>query len=418
MMKNNVLFLLIDALRSDKCWGVRKTAKTPTIDSLCKKGVVFTQAIAATSTTTPSVASILTGMYPPSHGIKSLMRYKLNLGVKTLAEIFRENGYNTYAEVTGPLLPETGLNRGFDEYNYREKTDDVYSQWGISLVEKIGNKEFKEPWFVFIHFWELHTPRVVPNQFDNNNFGRNRYERAISALDAYLKRLLDNIGDDVFIVLHADHGEKIAETRTEEFLRTRVRRVWRVMRKVGLGMDNTIRAVGHGFHVYDYLIRVPLVFVGDGIFPEDKIVHDQVSQVDVLPTLIEASKLDVHGKLEIDGRSLLPLIEGQQMEEVPVFTEACGPPLPDRSRWLAGIRTPKFKFVYCPYNEKNQEELYDLENDPDETQNILRKKPHIAEKLRKTLKSKYEKISEKKLTPYTPEEEEKIKERLRRLGYL
>jgi len=418
MMKDNVLFLLVDALRADKCWGNRKTAKTPTIDSLCKKGVVFTRAIAATSVTTSSVASILTGMYPLSHGIRSLTGYKLSPSVRTLAEIFRDNGYNTYAKVTGPLLPETGLNRGFDEYNYREKVHHAYSRWGISLIEKFGNKEFKEPWFVFIHFWGLHVPRIVPNQFDNHNFGRNRYERALSALDAYLKRLLDNIGNDVVTVLLADHGEKIFETKMEEELSLKVKqRVWKVMRKVGLKRDNTLQAIGHGFHVYDYLIRVPLVFVGDGVFPEGKIVRDQVSQVDVLPTLIEALKIDVHSELEIDGRSLLPLVKGQRMQEVPVFIEACGKTF-DRSRYLAGVRTPKFKFVYGPYNEKIQEELYDLKNDPDEKQNILRKKPQIALKLKKILKSKYKQISEKKLIPYTPEEEEKIKEKLRRLGYL
>lgn len=132
--RKNVLFLLVDCLRADKCWGNKRTAKTPTIDSLCQKGTVFSQAISTTTTTSPSVASILTGVYPPVHGIRSLSGYKLNHRMKTLAEVFLENGYNTYAEVTGPLLPVLGLNKGFDEYKLRDRNDNLYSSWYESLL--------------------------------------------------------------------------------------------------------------------------------------------------------------------------------------------------------------------------------------------------------------------------------------------
>jgi len=411
--QKNVLFLLVDALRADKCLGNEKTAKTPTIDSFRERGTVFTKAIAATSTTTPSVASILTGIYPSSHGIRSLMGYKLNNEVKTCAEIFGENGYRTYAEVSGPLVPETGLNKGFEEYHCRKEKDNVYSEWGEQLIRRFKNEEFEQPWFVFVHFWELHIPRTVPKEFDSNNFGKSRYERAISALMAYLQRLIASLRNDVIIVLTADHGEKIVETKTGEFFF----KIARTMKK-----EESLRIVGHGFHVYDYLITVPLLFVGKGIFPENKAIDSQVSQVDILPTLVDALKMNIQGEFRPDGQSLMPIIRDQQMQEIPVFCEACGAVLPDQSKWLAGIRTPKYKFVYGPYNEKVKEELYDLENDPNERKNIAKKHPEIATELKSKIiefqSQKLKATAEKKRISFTAEEEKIIEERLRKLGYL
>ena len=334
--RRNVLFILVDCLRADKCWGNNRTAKTPTIDLLCQKGTAFTQAIATTTTTSPSVSSILTGLYPFAHGIRSLSGYKIRSRYRTLAEIFKENGYNTYADITGPLIPEIGLNRGFDEYKVRDSKDNMYSPWYDTLLNKFRNKEFKEPWFIFIHFFDLHVPRALSPKYNNRTFGKNIYERALSSLDARLGDLLKYVDDDTIIVFHADHGEKFPETMFGELIFNLGLKqyYWRLLKKLKLVKKqdkDRLYFIGHGFHVYDYLVRVPLIFVGKKIFPENRWIPNQVRQIDIFPTIIDTLNLKYTSDYKIHGRSLLPLIRNEKMQENPAYCEACGAVLPDKS---------------------------------------------------------------------------------------
>jgi len=421
----NVLFILIDDLRADRCWGDGRTVKTPTIDLLCRRGTTFTQAISVTSTTTPNIASIFTGNYPFTHGIRSLMSYKLDSSVKTLAEVLKENGYNTYAEVTGPLLPETGLNRGFDEYRLRDIDHDVYSQWGDDLVKRFKNKEFKEPWFVFIHFWEMHYPRRIPDEIKSNvhffrSVDRKMYELALTCLDNYLKKLLESVGEDTIMIFHSDHGEKIAETFVQKYFLGFRNFLWQLKGLLGLKEEHEILpTVGHGFHIKEYLIRVPLIFVGKDIFPENRTITDQVSQVDIFPTIFDSLGLKIGARIRIDGRSLMPLVKNERITEIPVFCEACGSHLGDRKRWFVGIRTPRYKFIYSPYDHERPQELYDLKNDPAEKKNIVCEHQEIAQETKDMYEAAYTRAEKDRMKhEYSSEEKKKIEERLRKLGYL
>jgi arylsulfatase A-like enzyme len=405
------------------CYGQERTAKTPTIDSLRKIGTFFLNAISATTTTPTSVASILTGLYPPTHAIRSF-RYKLNPDCITLAEVFRSNGYNTYAEVTATLGPKYGLNKGFNHYHYREVINDVYSPWGKSLIKRFERKEFKEPWFIFIHFFELHFPRKIHKQFDTKEYGRSRYERALSSLDAYIGELLEYVDRDTVIVLHADHGERLFETKFRSFKRKFLLFSMKLpghklKQKLGLGPERIRPLIGrHGSHVLDIMVKVPLIFFGRELFPENNSIRQQVRQIDVFPTIVNSLKLEYEDNI-IDGRSLLPLMKGEEMSEVPTFCEAVGIPLGSKKNWLMGIRTLKYKYVFSPYNDKFPEELYDLEQDPMEKKNILNKKRDIAKELRRKIEEEYLKLgkSEKEFK-FSTSEEDILKARLRTLGYL
>lgn len=387
-MPRNVVFLLIDCLRVGECYGETGTTKTPNIDLLRCQGTTFTQAISTVPVTTPAVTTILTGLYPFGHGVRSLEGYKLNPGIKTLAQIFSENGYATYAEVVGPLMPQIGISKGFDHYHLRDsRTDNMYSSWYDDLLARFVGKQFHEPYFIFIHFFEIHVPRLVARGYDNGNFGKNRYERALSSLDARLGKLLDCIGDNTVIILHADHGEKIAQTGMQQWLfrifsHCYSRYYLRLKRKF-VETQPRIYLTGHGFNLRDYLLRVPLIFVGKGVFPAGKVVSDQVTQVDIFPTIVEALGLK-HGTIKTHGRSLLPLINSKHLSEIPAYCEVQGPLLP-KSRWLAGIRTSKYKYIFTPYADNIADELYDLEKDPNEKRNIMTKRPEVARELKQWL---------------------------------
>ena len=121
MMPRNLLYLLIDSLRADHCYGEQGSAKLPVFNRLRQQGTSFTQAIAAASSTSPSVGSIMTGLYPFAHGLRTGVGHELTSTCTTLAEALRQHGYQTCAMVAATSLrPETGLSRGFTEYFARD----------------------------------------------------------------------------------------------------------------------------------------------------------------------------------------------------------------------------------------------------------------------------------------------------------
>ena len=159
----NVLFLLVDCMRADALGG--RGVPTPTLDALVARGVSFTQAIASASSTTPCVATMSTGLYSPRHGVRSIGAHRLHPDVATLASRLAAAGYHTVAEVTGPLGRESGLDRGFAEYSTRVASVYLSDDWGRELIARLGEKRVPEPWFLFLHLWELHSPRKSCRRF-------------------------------------------------------------------------------------------------------------------------------------------------------------------------------------------------------------------------------------------------------------
>jgi len=411
----NVLFLLVDCLRADAVWGNDRATVTPTIDGLMARGTYFREAISTAGTTTTCVASLMTGNYPFAHGIRTLNGYKLNSGCVTLPQILKKQGYHTYAEVTGPLSPVTGLDRGFDEYEYRTENIYLYEEWGEKLRRKFKQGMFREPWFVFLHLWEIHKPRKVLEGFDSKRFGADRYERAVSSLDPQIGRLLAAVGDNTIIVLHGDHGENREVAR-----RNLLARFYRLKRRFAYPVDPRFYKVGHGFHVYDFIVRVPLLFFGPGIFPEGKVVPDQVRQIDVCSTLAETVGLDMPSS--VHGRSLIPLIRGEPLGEVPAHVAAVGGHLRNSQNWRVGIRTNGWKYVFAPRNPGIPEELYHLQADPHEWRNLAKTNRTTAEELRRQLldivSDTYYVRDVADGEEMSEEEKKAMEERLKELGYL
>lgn len=411
----NVLFLLIDCLRVDRCFGPKKKAETPAIDYLSSKGIFFTNTVSHASTTTPCVASILTGTYSFVHNVKSLYGYKLNPNIVSLPQVFKNNGYRTYAEVTGPLLKETGINRGFDYYVHRSKDEHIYTGFGERLMNRLRDDEFEEPWFSFIHFFEIHgvlRARIYPEEFNTRRYGYTSYDRALSSLNSYLMKLLEYIDlDDTLIVLTGDHGHRVLGPIEKLWLKGELK----LRRGLRLKMPK-VRFSGHGYHVYDYLIKVPLIFVGKDFLPEDKRISIMVRHIDILPTLIDMLKLKQIRTTTIQGRSLMPMIRGEVIPEAPAYIEAYGAMMKESER-LMGIRTSRYKFIYAPKNKEIPQELYDLEKDPNEKRNLATTRPEIVHEMRRIL----EEITSKETTmeyKMTPDEEEIVLDRLKKLGYI
>ena len=277
----NILVLLIDCLRADALFGQRRSCQTPTLDRLTRSGVSCTQAISSASSTTPCVASLLTGTYSFVHGIRSIFGLKLSPQASSLVEVFKAHGYHTYAEVSGPLFPETRLDRGFDTYNFRDGPAYLSTPWGTDFRHRLQTA-YQRPWFLLFHLWELHHHRHILPRFRSRAYGRNRYERALSCLDTQLATVIDTVPPNTIVVVHGDHGEKLVKTDIGY-------RTYRLFRDI-FGSSISKRE-GHEMDVYEDLIRVPLVFsfIGPTAHPQlpvGKTVTQPVRQIDVLPTLL------------------------------------------------------------------------------------------------------------------------------------
>lgn len=203
----NVLLIVVDCLRADRVIGPR-SCRTPVLDQLGSSAAVYAQAIASTPVTTPSFATLLTGCYPPRHGVRALRGYKLG-SLPTLGEMLKARGFRAHAEVTGPLLPQVGLDRGFDEYVFRETTHDA-GHWWRGIGDRL--RALPSPWFALIHVWDLHRPRQVHPECDTRAYGRTRYDRAMSSLDRELEGLLDAAAPDDVVVLTGRRSSGIAGT--------------------------------------------------------------------------------------------------------------------------------------------------------------------------------------------------------------
>lgn len=383
----NLFFVCIDCLRRDFIG--TDHADTPFIDGLVDQGIQYTNLYSTTTTTTPAVTSFMTGTYSERNGVFSLEEARLNEEIPTLAEYLSAAGYETHALVTGPIVSDTGLDRGFDSYDYRDRRDELVGDWYDEAEVKLKRFADSEPFFLYLHLWEIHTPVEVPEEFDDPKYGKYPYARTLAALDRRLERLYRCLPDNTIVALHGDHGEAIAYRdsylhKTLKFLRTGLR--------YGLGIDtrHTERRLkrrfdrdppiqdhfledAHGENVFDFTTNVPFVITSPDL--DATTVNAQVRQVDVMPTLLDAvdveqevidDKSDTVGSkadiLPIDGESLLP---PETVTDRDVYMRACGKALVSEKNWQRAIRANGWKFVEYP-NREWDAELYDLNADPEE----------------------------------------------------
>jgi arylsulfatase A-like enzyme len=405
----NVFLLIVDSLRADAVAG--DNVATPNIDALVKNGAAFRQCIATATTTTPSFSSILTGCYPPKHGVRGLHGYRLSPSLTTMAEAFSAAGYHTHAEVTGPVLAETGVLRGFEQVHHRQAYKVPFFGWRERVLECMSS--LVRPWLMLLHIWEVHRPYRSPPDFAKRK-DRAGYEAAVSATDEWLLPVFEAAGDDALVVVTGDHGEDYPEGPLD-FQMVRAARGLRRISKVAKWsprLDGVLAGleIGHGFALYEHLVRVPLVISGPGIDPID--VSQQVRHIDLFPTLADVCGLEAPEG--VDGRSLRPLIEGRSVGEEPAYMEAVGIKLGGRR--IVGARTAQWKLVR---SGADRPALYKLDGGapPDERHNLYRAHRDVARSLERYIE-RIDATGTTQQSGMTSEEEAVVEQHLRDLGYL
>jgi arylsulfatase A-like enzyme len=423
-----------------------------------------------------------------------------------------------------------GFGRGFGHYEYRAPCDYLNTAWGDRFIKRLSSSHYRQPWFLMLHLFELHKPRRIPAEHDSPEYGRNRYERAVSSLDEQLGRVFSAAGEDSLIVVTGDHGEKTEEEIFREGtavtyarkilkvdeaegmplyrlaywagpsvlqqiynqltpviqeislhkarqkltfgrwsrMRDKLRLLWLIPRfypsdlfKIGVPLKQTAmlkkrslldegrarRKVekfvkfigkdklldmqmrmwvnsyknnmreGHGMHVYDYLVRVPLVMRCPQKLPAGAVSQRMVRQPDILPTILDLVGINPGQFKEIDGCSFKPLIEGKPWQLLPAYVSVTGAPA---DLELRGVRTEEYKYTFGPYNPELPEELYDLRQDPGEEHNLAAEKRERCLELRDFANSFVPVKREVQAEQITvnAKQQKHIEEKLRDLGYI
>ena len=402
--KPNVILITLDTTRADHlgCYGYPHV-RTPHLDSLARRGILFEQAAASSPLTLPSHCSILTGMYPTYHGVRINGNTALNEQQTTIAEIFSNQGYECGAFIAAFVLDgRWGLKQGFQHYD-----DDFdlkkYKHIDLGTVQKPGNEVMdvaldwleekkNSPFFAWIHLYDPHTPYEPPEPYLSEYGPRGftgMYDGEIAFMDEQIGRCIDwlennGLDKDTILVLVGDHGE-------------------------GLGSHGEGT---HGYFIYDYAIHVPLIIVT----PFDRLrgvrVPSQVGIVDIFQTLIEMTAIP--SSIETQGRSLLPLMfRPQKKENGFAYAESMSPNLQFGWGSIHSLRTTQYKYIDTP-----KAELYDLSEDPGEQTNNLKQYPEVVRDMKETLDRFMEETSLGAPTPQAANLDKETVERLAALGYI
>ena len=348
----SLLLVTLDTFRADAAGcGGSPGGRTPHLDRLARTGIQFETGIASCPLTLPSHATMLTGLEPPGHGIRSNGVARLPGDVATLGGELKKHGFVTGAFLGAFALVERfGLGRGFDEYD-----DDVGGFEDVGAFEMARRRGDRvvaaaESWsggrtpgarrFEWIHLFDAHQPYDAPKaRFAAS--GRVPYLADVAETDGYLGMALRSralAGEDTWVIVLGDHGESIGDHREET----------------------------HGLFIYESTTRVPAV-----VWPAPAGRRPGRARAIFRPDDLPATVFDLLGldpaEAPGEGRSALAGDPG------PAYLETLYPRLHHGWSDLRAVRQGKWKYIAAP-----RPELYDLESDPGERVNLHDDEPAVV----------------------------------------
>lgn len=365
----NLLVITLDTTRADAVglYSGRHDV-TPNIDALGRQGVVFRECYTPVPLTLPAHCSLFTGRYPIGHLVRNNGTYVLGEEVTTMAEAFRDRGFETAAFIASfTVASKFGLGQGFDSYEENLESGSPFQNFNTEIPADRVAARFvrwldRRPagrFFSWVHFYDPHHPYLahpeapLPEAASN----RHRYQGEVTYVDRYVGRIVEalkakGLYEKTLIVIVGDHGEAFGEHGE----------------------------YGHGIFCYEESLRVPLIMHNPVVLGKPAVLEGRVSLVDVMPTVLELFGI---GPVEgVQGRSLLEGVRrGRLNGESLVYIESLFGR--EENNWapLTGLIEGKYKFISLP-----EPELYDLEQDPGESRNLAASMPEAARGLDRRLR--------------------------------
>lgn len=448
---DNFLLVTVDSLRADHVgWHGYERETTPFLTKFAEDSHVFTQTFAHACSTRPSFPSILTSSYPLMYGGFERISNERTL----VSEALSETGHETAGFHSNLYLgADFGYDRGFDEFFdsksdptltarirqivknkldhdgiiYRtlaEMFDVAERQVGANIgsayvlaaditdlaVEWVADTDPDRSQFLWVHYMDVHHPYLPPEEYqlnirdkpisDRRSIQLRRkmieepekvteaevsdiidlYDAEIRYTDSQIKRLIENVRNtwsgETIVTITADHGEEFKDHGRFSHYTT--------------------------FH--DEVLQVPLLMD----IPSDSGSRndDLVGLLDLTPTLV-----DYAGGEQSDafhGSSLRSLIEDNEWDRTEIFAN-----WEDENERRFAYRDKEWKYIRM----KSEESLYDMQNDPDESENIIQENPRVTDRLRDVVDNHIEQVDATMTDIGDVEMDESVKSRLRDLGY-
>ena len=469
-----VLLLSLDTLRADHLgfYGYEKFT-SPVLDMIAAEGVVFEDASATSPWTLPSHASMLTGLYPKQHGVRT-MATALPEDVPTLAALLAESGFETAAVINSTWLQKESfrITRDFDKYLFvadvaeRRSPSTWVTDQAIEWLGEVRDDRL----FLFVHYYDVHTDYASEAAYEalfttpyDGVVDGSGWQLTLANLEDEHLELCKNDFDAIKCTFGVLGGPWVVDSSVERIqfdaadirrlkelydagirqLDTEVSRLFSWMRREGI-LDETLLVitsdhgeefmdhgrVDHFLPVWQELVRVPLLFRGPGVAAGVR-VRAPVSLVDLAPTILALAGAETAS--EMAGLDLSPLLQdvsqGSSGSEAVVralsdrylYAEAAGGLTYDLSmRGVFPVHRSVRKGAHKLVWESKQEtySLYDLAADPAESVDVRAQKPQIAEELMAEMQRRY---TDETIEP-APENRVDLSdediERLRALGYM
>lgn len=438
-----VILVLVDTLRADYLgYSGFEGEISPNIDALARESVRFSTCVSQAPWTKPSVASLLTSLYPESHGITNHQgaywggeSAELRAGILpdeavTLAEVLHGEGYRTAAFVANPWLVQGyGFSQGFEVYDDHAASDTTRAGTVLEGARRwLRGLEKDARFFLYLHFMDVHGPYLGPEAdaeaiLDSPSLGpphaltgaeagaipeylrnvpwrgpdearrrrawRARYGAGIRAFDRALGGFIEELRDSgvlnrSVVVVTSDHGEELGDHG---------------------GWD-------HGFNLYDHQVHVPLLVRLPHAINGGRVVDGVVSLIDVMPTVLGLAGVEPPPGFQGHDVSMLWRRDADQGNR-PSFSTAT-----KNRPGLYSVRTRTHKLV-VDVSRRGSARLYDLAADPEERHDVAADQPDTARALMNELNRHIGRMKERgHLQPASGAVSEEMRKRLKSLGYV
>jgi arylsulfatase A-like enzyme len=438
--KPNLIFISIDTLRADNlsCYGY-KEINTHNVDALAQNGVRFAHSYTSIPITLPSHSSMMTGLHPMHHGALYNNSY-LHKNNITLAEILREYGYNTAAFVSAfHLTARFNFHQGFNYLNYERKKSFLIikfplgkfkQSWiifflnsfrllAITDIERRGEEitasamdwlknNRNEPFFIFLHFWDPHSPYYPPKKYLKTSYHNNASLLQLLNIFNPLEKKYSYDGEVVYV--NEQIGILNQFFKSSELLKNSII-IFIADHGEGLE-DHDFK--GHTDRVYEEQLHVPLIIIYPPLIPKGKIIKQPIDIVNIMPTILDM--LNIPAPAGLDGSSLMPLInEEVKWNPIPLYASAS--PTKELPFYRFGsIFKDDWKLI-CHLQNKRKDQLYYIKDDPAELNNLAEKEKKKVSELKPLLLKWIGEIPKGAYIESKVEDKETI-ERLKALGYI
>ena len=361
MNKKNVIIILIDGGRLDRA------QNSPVFKTLKNKSAFFSSSITYAPHTIAAMHAVFSGTYGVRTGTNSYWstyRFKKDK-FKTITEYLKDRNYHTFCDIHSEIVVPK---QGFDEFKIHDPYNDNLTQRHSELLQQMKIKNDNDiGFFLYLQYSNIHTTisdevlKVYDNYskeyFENRKLNEERYDKEFKKAETYLTNILEKINlleldKNSLILIMSDHGISVGERFGER---------------------------AYGAFCYDYTIKTFAYFIYPGITPIE--ITQQVRTIDFMPTILDYLKIEQDKNYEnLDGESLLLLMNRELLQEKIAYSET-GNPLedkkPPKEPNTKSIRTSKWKLIINEYNDTK--ELYDLEHDPAEKNNLIGKQTDVEE---------------------------------------